>query len=36
VLALVTEPMELAHWQRPGFDVAEITVCASGARLIGR
>lgn len=36
VLALVTEPMELADWQRPGFDVAEITVCASGARLIGR
>ena len=36
VLALVTEPMELARWQRPGFDVAEITVCASGAQLIGR
>ena len=36
VLALVTEPMELARWQRPGFDVAEITVCTSGAQLIGR
>ena len=36
VLALVAEPMELARWQRPGFDVAEITVCASGAQLIGR
>ena len=36
VLALVTEPMDLARWQRPGFDVAEITVCTSGAQLIGR
>jgi homoserine kinase len=35
VLALVTGPMELARWQRPCFDVAEITVCASGAQLIG-
>ena len=38
VLALVTapiEPIELVRWQRPDFDVAEITVCASGAQLIG-
>ena len=31
VLALVTELPDLDRWQRPGFEVAEVAVCTTGA-----
>ena len=33
VLALVTEPLELGRWERPGFEAAEVAISACGAQL---
>ena len=33
VIALVTGPIELQRWHRPGFVVAEVAVCLDGAKI---
>ncbi len=36
VIALVTGMPDLKRWQRPGFEVAEVAVCTSGAEIHSR
>jgi homoserine kinase len=33
VIALVTGQFELDDWRRPGFEAAEVAVCADGAQI---
>ena len=33
VIALVTGPFEVEQWRRPGFEIDEIAVCTTGARV---
>ncbi len=33
VIALVTGPFEVERWRRPGFEIDEIAVCTTGARV---
>ncbi len=36
VIALVCGPIAVQDWQRPGFDVAQVDVCTTGATVVGR